>query len=143
MSVYGYHDGNAMSPDLSPGNAEPPLFEPAVPILRIFSIDKAWEFYRDYLGFHLDWEHRFEPALPLYAQISRSGLRLHLSEHYGDGSPGAVVWIPIRDVRGFQAELTAKDYGYLRPGIDQDAPGGPTMELTDPFGNRLRLCQTG
>ena len=39
---------------------------PAIPVLRIFSVDKAREFYMDFLGFSLDWEHRFSPDLPLY-----------------------------------------------------------------------------
>lgn len=56
-------------------------FSAAIPIIRIFSVEKAKEFYLDFLGFTLDWEHRFSEDLPLYAQISRSGLTLHLSEH--------------------------------------------------------------
>lgn len=40
---------------------------PAIPLIRIFSEAKAKEFYVDFLGFSLDWEHRFEPGLPLYA----------------------------------------------------------------------------
>ena len=31
-------------------------FERAVPIFRIFSLDKAREFYLDFLGFKVDWE---------------------------------------------------------------------------------------
>ena len=50
-----------------------------IPILRIFSVEKAREFYLDYAGFHLDWEHRFEPTAPLYMQVSRDGLVLHTS----------------------------------------------------------------
>ena len=42
-----------------------------VPILRIFDVAKAKEFYLDYLGFRTDWEHRFEPGL--YMQISKGG----------------------------------------------------------------------
>jgi hypothetical protein len=60
----------------------------ATPILRIFDVAKAREFYVDYLGYAIDWEHRFERALPLYMQISRDDSTLHLSEHHGDGSPG-------------------------------------------------------
>ncbi len=59
-----------------------------VPVLRIISIEKARKSYIDCSGFHVDWEHRFGPDLPLYMQVSRDGLILHLSEHYGDGSPG-------------------------------------------------------
>jgi catechol 2,3-dioxygenase-like lactoylglutathione lyase family enzyme len=58
-------------------------FERAVPIFRIFSLDKAREFYLDFLGFKVDWEHRFEPGGPVYMQISRNGLVIHLSEHHG------------------------------------------------------------
>ena len=29
---------------------------PAIPILRIFSVDKAREFYLDFLGFEWDWD---------------------------------------------------------------------------------------
>lgn len=53
-------------------------FSPAIPILRIFSVDKAKEFYLDFLGFTLEWEHRFSADLPLYMQVSRAGLTLHL-----------------------------------------------------------------
>lgn len=49
---------------------------PAISIIRIFSEDKAKEFYLDFLGFTLQWKHRFEPGFPLYAQISRSDLTL-------------------------------------------------------------------
>ena len=41
-----------------------------VPILRIFDKAKTLEFYRDWLGFNIDWEHRFEENLPLYMQVS-------------------------------------------------------------------------
>jgi hypothetical protein len=33
------------------------------PILRIFDEAKAKGFYVDFLGFKIDWEHRFEPGL--------------------------------------------------------------------------------
>jgi len=35
------------------------------PILRIFDETKAREFYVDFLGFKVDWEHRFELETPL------------------------------------------------------------------------------
>lgn len=54
------------------------------PILRIFDEDKAREFYVQFLGFQVDWEHRFEPGLPLYLQVSRDACVLHLSEHHGE-----------------------------------------------------------
>lgn len=116
-------------------------FRDAIPILRIFSIEKAMAFYVDFLGFKVDWEHRFEDNLPLYAQISRSGLRLHLSEHYGDACPGATVFIWMRGIAGYHAELTAKNNAFCRPGLE-DAPwDAKVMQVTDPFGNRLRFSE--
>ena len=64
-------------------------FQRTVPIFRIFSLEKAREFYLDFLGFKVDWEHRFEPDAPVFMQVSRDGLVLHLSEHVGDGTPGS------------------------------------------------------
>lgn len=32
-----------------------------IPILRIFDEAKAREFYVGFLGFTVDWKHRFEP----------------------------------------------------------------------------------
>src|SRR6266850_539584 len=48
------------------------------PILRIFDEAKAKEFYVEFLGFKVDWEHRFEPGLPLYMQVSKDECVLHL-----------------------------------------------------------------
>lgn len=107
------------------------------PILRIFDVAKAKEFYVDYLGFQIDWEHRFEENLPLYLQVSRSGCIIHLSEHYGDGTPGTRIRIPCDDVKAFHKELTAKNYNYLRPGINEPPWASAEMCLTDPFSNVL------
>lgn len=116
-------------------------FQPAVPILRIFSVDKAWEFYRDFLGFTLDWEHRFAPDLPLYAQVSRPGVTLHLSEHHGDASPGSTVLVWLTGLDEFRQELLAKAYPYARPGIEDVPWGARVMEVADPFGNALRFSE--
>ena len=52
----------------------------ATPILRIFDEAKARAFYLDFLGFAVDWEHRFADGAPLYMQVARGDLVLHLSE---------------------------------------------------------------
>ncbi len=113
---------------------------PAIPVLRIFSVDKAKEFYLDFLGFTLDWEHRFSPDLPLYAQIHRDGLILHLSEHHGDATPGSTVFARVEDLQALASELQDKQYGYSRPHAER-VDWGLQMEIADPFGNRLRFCE--
>lgn len=120
--------------------AEMPSIEPAIPIFRIFSVDKAMEFYRDFLGFSVDWEHRFGENFPLYCQISRSGMLMHLSEHAGDASPGARVFVPMRGIRDFHSELTGRNYRYMKPGLEQ-APWGLEVTVIDPFSNRITFCE--
>ena len=120
-------------------SAIPSLAAP-VPILRMFDESNAREFYVDYLGFQVDWEHRFEPALPLYMQVSRGRCVLHLSEHHGDATPGTALRIVVADIDGLHAELTAKGYSFARPGVEDTPWGTRDMGLTDPFGNRLIFC---
>lgn len=110
-----------------------------VPILRIFSIKKAREFYLDYLGFHLDWEHRFDDNAPCYLQVSRDGLLPHLSEHHGDGSPGTAFKVNAEGVRERHAELASKNYGYWRPGLNGTFYGMLQLKILDPFGNQIFL----
>ncbi len=136
----GHSDWNTACAALDRAVDEGPAFLEAVPVLRIFDEAKAREFYCGFLGFAPGFEHRFEPGLPLYMEVARAGLRLHLSEHHGDSSPGSTVFVPMRGLRIYHQELMDKRYGYARPGIEQ-APWGETLEVADPFGNRLRFCQ--
>ncbi len=108
-----------------------------IPILRSFDEAKAREFYVDYLGFTIDFEHRFAPDMPLYMAVSRGGMTLHISEHHGDATPGGAVYVEMSGLRDFHAELSAKNYKYLRPGIGDTPWGTLCMDLRDPFGNRL------
>ncbi|MFN5047330.1 glyoxalase superfamily protein [Roseateles sp.] len=113
-----------------------PGLGPAIPVLRIFDEAKAREFYLDFLGFQLIWEHRFSDDLPLYAEIALGDCCLHLSEHHGDACPGSRLRIACEDLDAYQRALLDKSYGYARPGIDEQ-PWGREMTMADPFGNRL------
>ena len=112
-------------------------FRKPTPILRIFDEAKAKEFYLEFLGFKIDWEHRFEAGFPLYLQISKGDCVVHLTEHHGDCSPGAAIRIGTDELVSFHAQLTAKQYKYARPGIERAPWGSDEMTIRDPFGNRL------
>lgn len=112
-----------------------------IPILRTFDQAKAREFYVGFLGFKVDWEHRFTPELPLYCQVSRADCVLHLSEHHGDATPGSALRIAVDGLDELHAELTAKNYRHARPGIEQQ-PWGRDMSITDRFGNRLVFSES-
>jgi methyltransferase (TIGR00027 family) len=112
-----------------------------VPILRMLDEAKAREFYLDFLGFSIDFEHRFADSAPLYLQIRRSGCTIHLSEHYGDAVPGGALRITVDDVDALNRELLAKHYKYARPGVSDTPWRTREMTITDPFGNRLVFSQ--
>jgi uncharacterized glyoxalase superfamily protein PhnB len=112
-------------------------FVSTVPVLRIFDETKAREFYVEFLGFQINWEHRFEVNLPLYMQVSRNGCILHLSEHHGDCCPGAAIRVATDKLDAFRDELISKQYRYASPGIEKMPWGTREMSITDPFGNRI------
>ncbi len=111
--------------------------EKVIPILRIFDYKRAIEYYIDWLGFTIDWEHTFEPNTPIYMQVSRDGITLHLSEHSGDCSPGARVYINCKGLKEYHSLLIEKKYKYNRPGFEKSFYGTWCMEVIDSFGNRL------
>ena len=83
-------------------------FQKTIPVLRVFDVDKAKEFYVGFLGFAVDWEHHFDQSAPAYLQVSRAGLTLHLSEHHGDCCPGSTVFVWMTGIEEFHREITGK-----------------------------------
>ena len=57
------------------------MTEYVAPIMRVADANAAVTWY-EWLGFVKEWEHRFEPGLPLYVGIARGGIRMHLSERH-------------------------------------------------------------
>ena len=82
--------------------------ERTIPILRIFDYQKAIEFYVDWLGFEIVWEHRFEENTPVYIEARKDNLILHLSEHHGDGTPGNRVFVWCKGLKEYHQQLIDK-----------------------------------
>jgi catechol 2,3-dioxygenase-like lactoylglutathione lyase family enzyme len=116
-------------------------FLQTIPILRIFDPAKARDFYVDFLGFAVDWEHHFDENSPVYMQISRGDLLLHLTGHHGDCCPGSTVFVRMTGIDEFHREITSKGYGLMRPGIETTFHGSRCVEVIDPFANRNRFDQ--
>jgi catechol 2,3-dioxygenase-like lactoylglutathione lyase family enzyme len=114
------------------------------PILRMFDEQMTREFYVDFLGFKVDWQHRFDAVAPLYMQVSHGACVMHLSGHFGDACPGGAVRIPVDDIDSYQQGLLTKQYKHARPGAAQLMPWGTRdLTITDPAGNRLTFMQPG
>ena len=114
------------------------MFGAPTPILRSFDERRTKRFYVDFLGFEVEFEHRFEPGMPLYLGIRKGECRLHLSEHHGDAAPGARIRIPVDDVRAYAARLREEQFENARPGEPELMDWG-SWEITvhDPSSNRL------
>ena len=109
-----------------------------VPVLRSFDEARTKDFYLGFLGFELVFEHRFEAWAPLYMAVRRDQCVLHLSEHYGDATPGSAVRVPVDDVAAYMATLRAKAHGNARPGEPKPMPWGSLeISIRDPSSNAL------
>jgi catechol 2,3-dioxygenase-like lactoylglutathione lyase family enzyme len=114
-------------------------FSRVIPVLRMFDLQTTLRFYREYLGCQVDWQEG-EGDRPIYLQVSRDDLVLHLSSHHGDGTPGTAVYIETQDAESLHRELHAKNYPFLNPGLEPHGPGRE-MTLIDPASNLLRFFE--
>lgn len=109
-----------------------------IPVLRVEDIDTSREFYESALKFKLDWLWRPEQGGPAFAQISRDGLLIYLSEDKAV-TPRSVIYLYVDDVDDWYKLL-------LQAGIAVDkVPHDTTwrnreMVLQDPDGNKLTVC---
>ena len=136
----GHRDWNTASAALGRAASDAPQFTDSIPVLRSLDERKCRAFYCGLLGFEVDFEHRFEPHLPLYLGLVRGPVKLHLSEHRGDAATGSAIFVWMRGIDDYRRELTGRDAGFTVPAI-ADQPWGREIGLVDPFGNRLRFCE--
>jgi catechol 2,3-dioxygenase-like lactoylglutathione lyase family enzyme len=108
-----------------------------IPTLRIAKLAASRDFYERALGFRLDWEHTDE-AGERFAQLSREGLLLYLSERAADGAGRGLVHLYVPSVDAWHAE-------FFERGVDAPLPqdkawGNREFRIVDPDGNQLCVC---
>ena len=112
----------------------------SIPVLRMFDESKSKAFYVDYLGYDIDWEHRFndDSQSPLYMQIHLGSSVLHLNGHAEKDSPSCEVRIPVKGLEEFHAYLSSKA-GFETPEIDDPRYEDRKTDLNiyDPSRNHL------
>ncbi|NBC24914.1 MAG: VOC family protein [Bacteroidetes bacterium] len=109
-----------------------------IPTFRIHDYQKAMDFYIQGLGFKIDWEHRFGPNEPVYMQISRNGLTLHLSENKRFQT-GVIVFVDSKNLNELYADLNSKQNKIALTEPKRTEWQTIQMEIEDPFGNLLRF----
>jgi catechol 2,3-dioxygenase-like lactoylglutathione lyase family enzyme len=106
----------------------------ARPIFVVRSLSESQHYYRDKLGFRLDWDHGDPPD---FGSVSRSELVLFISEG-GHGQSGSWALAFARDVDKLYKELTRR--GALIKMPPTNMPWGlREMHVADPDGNVIRF----
>jgi len=72
-------------------------------------------------------------------QVARDRLVLHLSEHHGDGSPGAYVPVDVHRGEALHAELCAEKDPYGRPGFTMTSHRTPQLTRLNLLAKELYL----
>jgi hypothetical protein len=114
--------------------------QPPVPVLTVASAGEAKKFYLEFLDFAVDWGWDDEDSQrPLYAQISRSGVTLHLSVRRAEQAT-TELFIRAANLDALKRELSRKapEYTFSTQATPDDRR---EIQITDPFGNRLRFSE--
>lgn len=113
----------------------------AIPTLGINDYQTAINYYLDFLGFKIDWEHRFAPNDPVYMQVSKNGLILHLSENKRFESK-TIVFVETKNINEFYKEIAERNSSAKIQEIVVTDWQTMQLELEDPFGNLLRFNES-
>ena len=101
-----------------------------MPTLRMTDYARSKQFYVEGLGFQFDWEHRFQPGFPVFAQVSRDGLAFFLTEHTGDCPVGGLIHLYVPDVDAWFEECQRNGIRVQEP-PNECLPGLRSMTVVD------------
>ena len=112
-----------------------------IPTFRVSDARAAERFYCEILGFRTSWEHDPGDGYPVFIEVARDSVAIHLSEHDGDGPEGVSIYVNVADARALHAEVTGKGASASAP---EAMPWGDVVfEVTDPDGNVMRFGSEG
>jgi uncharacterized glyoxalase superfamily protein PhnB len=111
----------------------------ATPIFFVSDVPRAAAFFRDQLGFQVDFLHG-EP--PFYGSVSRDEACLHLrlvhqtwfAERSASEESLILATFEVSDVKAIYAEFAGRGVAFVQPLAHQDW-GGTDFQVRDPDGN--------
>jgi len=123
----------------------PPQLTQAFPVLFVLDVKASAEFFRDRLGFAIDFLHG-QP--PFYGSVSRGGARIHLKFVHEpvlavgpqDREEFITVFIEVDDVEALFAEYNNAGVT-LAQKLQTEAWGGRDFVVVGPDGNNLCFAQ--
>jgi catechol 2,3-dioxygenase-like lactoylglutathione lyase family enzyme len=118
----------------------------AIPVLFVADVPKAAGFFRDKLGFSIDFLHG-HPAF--YGGVSRNGVVLHLrfvhepimTHELREKESLLAAFITVENVKALFEEYKARDVPFFEM-LHKEPWGGPTFTVSDLDGNRICFCET-
>jgi len=134
------------SPAASAGRAaaERPTIKAAIPMLFVGDVSASAAFFRDKLGFTVDFLHG-HPAF--YGAVSRGGATLHsrfvhepaIAPELRDREQLLAAFVVVDNVKALFEEYKTAGVPFASP-LRKEPWGGPTFTLEDPDGNRICFC---
>jgi hypothetical protein len=97
-----------------------PVLKGAMPVVFVLNVQTSAAFFRDKLGFAIDFLHGLPP---FYASVSRGAARLHLRFVHD-----------VEDIKGLFAEYKAAGVDFVQP-LRKEPWGGSAFIVRDPDGN--------
>lgn len=127
------------APKVPAVRAEPPIFKSVIPILFVRDVTVSAAFFREKLGFELDFLHG---SPPFYGAVSRNGIWIHLrlvQEPYFAVAAAKeksliLASIEVSNVQGLFEEFKARGVEFAQP-LTKQAWGGTDFHVRDPDGN--------
>jgi catechol 2,3-dioxygenase-like lactoylglutathione lyase family enzyme len=135
--------------DAAPKKAKPSLTAPAlkraIPVVFVSNVAVTAEFYRDKLGFAIDFLHGHPP---FYGSVSRDGACIHLRFVHEPAFAAGLrdregllsAFLAVDNVKGLFAEYKAADVGFVQP-LKKEPWGGPAFIVRDPDGNWICFAE--
>ena len=118
-----------------------PLLKGATPIVFVSSVQASAAFFRDKLGFHIDFLHGNPP---FYGSVSRDGARLHLRFVHETPFIAGIVdreqmicaFVEVEDIKSLYAEYLAAG-AEIQGRLRKEPWGGLGFAVRDPDGNPI------
>lgn len=116
----------------------------AIPVVFVSNVERAAEFFRDRLGFAIEFLHG-SPAF--YGGVCRDGAILHLrfvhepviSQELREKESLLAAFIVVENIKALFDEYKEKGVPMLGT-LRKEPWGGPTFTVCDPDGNRICFC---
>ena len=105
------------------------------PILYVTSLAASQRYYRDQLGFHIDWTDGDPPD---FGAVSRGETHIFMCQGC-QGHPGGWLWVATPDVDALHAELVRRNAS-IKAAPENKPWGAREMQVTDLDGNVLRIA---